>query len=485
MPPRVPPLTLSLSLIATLGGLLFGYDTAVISGAIASIDANFIDPRGLSETARSSLSGLTVASALFGCVFGGAIAGTLADRFGRRTTLIVAALLFLLCSIGSALPELGLGPIGGLGPDALLPFNVYRVIGGLGVGIASLVSPLYIAEIAPAAARGKLVSLNQIAIVIGIVGVYFVNWAIARTGDEAWLHAWGWRWMFASEAIPSLLFVLLLLKAPDTPRWLVMRRRDDDALAILGRLGEARPQQTLREIEASLVVSREPLFAFGRKVVIVGVLLSVFQQLVGINAVLYYAPLMFQNMGASTDSALWQTVIVGIANVAFTLVATFKVDHWGRKPLMLWGALVMATAMLALGTLFANQHLGLAALVAMIVYIAGFAFSWGPIVWILLAEIFPNAIKGKAMAIAVAAQWVANLLVSWSFKVLDGNSVLNAAFHHGFAYWLYGSMSLAAALFVWKLVPETKGRTLEQMQEIWGRPAPAAALGAVEAGHAR
>ncbi|MDB5972477.1 MAG: D-xylose transporter XylE [Hydrocarboniphaga sp.] len=457
-----------LTLIAALGGLLFGYDTAVISGAIGSIDLNFIDPLQLSETARSSLSGFTISSALFGCVIGGAGAGWLADRYGRKRTLVFAALMFLICSIGSAVPELGLGTIGGMGAGALLPFNLYRIIGGIGVGVASLVSPLYIAEIAPKHSRGKLVSLYQMAIVVGIVGVYFINWAIAGLGNSEWLHRVGWRWMFASEALPSMLFLALLLGAPDTPRWLVMQRRDTEALALLHRLGsEADPGATLAEIRASLVVSQERLFAYGALVVVVGILLSVFQQLVGINAVLYYAPLMFQNMGSSTDSALLQTVIVGLANMVFTLVATFKVDSWGRRPLMLWGALIMAASMLTLGTLFASGHMGLAALVAMIVYIAGFSLSWGPVVWILLSEIFPNAIKARAMAIAVAAQWIANLAVSWSFKVLDGNSLLNAAFNHGFAYWIYGAMSLLAALFVWRYVPETKGRSLEQMQHLW------------------
>ncbi|MEA1652461.1 D-xylose transporter XylE [Nitrospirillum sp. BR 11164] len=461
-------LTTGLTLIATLGGLLFGYDTAVISGAMASIDINFIKPLNLTETAHDSLKGLTISSALAGCVVGGLVAGKMADRFGRKPTLIFAALMFLICSLGSAWPEFGLGTIGQMGPDALTPFNIYRIIGGVGVGIASLVSPLYIAEIAPAESRGRLISFNQIAIVGGMVGVYFVNWAIAGLGDETWLHSTGWRYMFASEGIPSLLFALLLLLAPDTPRYLVMQRRDNEALAVLKRLGGATdPKVTLVEIEESLVVTNERLFAFGGLVVFVGILLSVFQQFVGINAVLYYAPQMFQNMGMDTNASLWQTVIVGIANVAFTLVATVSVDRLGRKPLLIAGGLVMTVSMLALGTIFATGQAGLAALAAMLVYIAGFAFSWGPVVWILLAEMFPNAIKGKALGIAVAAQWIANLVVTWSFNVMDGNSVLNAHFHHGFAYWIYGVFSLLSALFVWRFVPETKGRSLEAIQELW------------------
>ncbi|MDZ5648356.1 D-xylose transporter XylE [Nitrospirillum sp. BR 11828] len=461
-------LTTGLTLIATLGGLLFGYDTAVISGAMDSIDVNFIKPLNLAETAHDSLMGLTISSALAGCVVGGLVAGKMADRFGRKPTLIFAALMFLICSLGSAWPEIGLGAIGQMGPDALTPFNIYRIIGGVGVGIASLVSPLYIAEIAPAESRGRLISFNQIAIVGGIVGVYFVNWAIAGLGDETWLHSHGWRYMFASEGIPSLLFALLLLLAPDTPRYLVMRRRDNEALAVLKRLGGATdPKVTLVEIEESLVVTNERLFAFGGLVIFVGILLSVFQQFVGINAVLYYAPQMFKNMGMSNDSALWQTVIVGIANVGFTLVATFSVDRWGRKPLLIAGGVVMGVSMMVLGGLFASNRLGLGALLAMLAYVAGFAFSWGPVVWVLLAEMFPNAIKGKALGIAVAAQWIANLLVSWSFKVMDGNSALNAAFNHGFAYWVYGVFSFLSALFVWRLVPETKGRSLEAIQELW------------------
>jgi SP family xylose:H+ symportor-like MFS transporter len=334
--------------------------------------------------------------------------------------------------------------------------------------MASMLSPLYIAEIAPPAQRGRLISYNQMAIVGGIVGVYFVNWTIALQGDQSWLDQVGWRWMLGSEAIPAALFLVLLFGVPDTPRWLVLKGRANEALAVLKRLmPEAQATQTLAEIEGSLVHHTDKLFSFGVKVIFIGIMLSVFQQLVGINAVLYYAPLIFQNMGAANDSAFLQTVIVGSANVLFTLVAMVSVDRWGRRPLLIWGGVVMALAMFALGAIFNVQALGSAALVAMVVYVAGFAFSWGPVVWVLLAEMFPNAIKGQALAIAVAAQWIANVLVSWSFKVLDGSSLLNDLFHHGFSYYIYGAMSVLSAIFVYYLVPETKERKLEEIQELW------------------
>jgi SP family xylose:H+ symportor-like MFS transporter len=335
-----------------------------------------------------------------------------------------------------------------------------------------MLSPLYIAEIAPPAQRGRLVTYQQIAIVGGMVIVYFVNWAIAAQGDDAWVLSTGWRYMLLSGAVPAALFLLFLLLVPETPRWLVMKGRKEQAHSVLSRLGsEVEARQVLADIEDSLSHTSGKLLAFGGLVVLVGVMLSVFQQFVGINAVLYYAPLMFKNMGASTDASLLQTIIVGVANVAFTLVALVTVDRWGRKPLLILGAVVMAVSMLALGTLFATGNVGTIALVAVVAYIGGFALSWGPVVWVLLSEIFPNAIKSKAMALAVFMQWLANLFVSWTFKVLDGNSVLNAMFNHGFAYWIYGAMSILAALFVMRYVPETKGRTLEAIQHLWVKPA--------------
>jgi MFS transporter, SP family, xylose:H+ symportor len=469
-------LLIGLTFVATLGGLLFGYDTAVISGAVTSIDAYFIDPLGLSETARSSLSGWTISSAILGCIIGAAVAGWLSTVLGRKGGLIVAGLMFLAGSIGSAWPELGMGTIGQMGPQALRAFIVYRILGGIGVGIASMLSPLYIAEISPSAIRGRLVSFNQLAIVGGILLVYFVNYFVASQGNDAWVKSTGWRYMLASEAIPSGILLTLLMFVPDTPRWLVLRGRSAEALEQLRRvMGESDARGILSDIEASLAVKSGSLLSFGLPVIVIGVLISVFQQFVGINAVLYYAPLMFSNMGASTDTALLQTVIVGGANAIFTVVAILTVDKWGRKPLLVTGAVIMAVAMIALGCLFSAKVVGLGALIAVVVYIAGFALSWGPVAWVMLAEMFPNAIKGKALGLAVAAQWIANWLVSTSFKVLDGNSTLNAMFNHGFAYWIYGGMSILAALFVIRYVPETKGRSLEAIQDLWKHPATTAA----------
>ncbi len=475
-------LVVVLTFVATLGGLLFGYDTAVISGAVGAIDHYFIDPQHLSQTLASSLSGWTISSALLGCVLGSAAAGWLSIRLGRKGGLIVAALMFLLGSIGSAVPEFGLGVIGQMGPAALTPFICYRILGGMGVGIASMISPLYIAEIAPSEIRGRLISFNQLAIVVGILLVYFVNWFIQSLGTPAWYLSSAWRLMLASEAVPALLFLTLLMFVPDTPRWFVMRGRNEEALKQLTRVnGEAAARGILADIERTLKVRSEHLFAFGMPVLAIGILLSVFQQLVGINAVLYYAPLMFQNMGASTNSAFLQTVVVGAANLVFTFVAIATVDRLGRKPLLVVGSVLMAVAMFALGVLFSAKAVGFGALVAVVAYIAGFALSWGPVVWVLLAEMFPNSIKGKAMAIAVAAQWVANLFVSWSFKVMDGSPWLNMHFNHGFAYWIYGTMSVLSAIFVLRYVPETKGRTLESIQELWHKHRKDAALASVQA----
>ncbi len=456
-----------LTLVATLGGLLFGYDTAVISGTVKYLGINFVDPLHLEETAASSLLGFAVSSALIGCIVGGLMGGYMANRFGRKNSLIIAAGLFILSAVGSAYPELGFG--GGETHKYLVQFIVYRIIGGVGVGMASVLSPMYIAEMAPAERRGSLVSWNQFAIIGGMLVVYFVNYSIALTGDEQWLANTGWRLMFLSEVIPASLLLILVTLVPESPRWLIMRGREGQAMKVLERInGPEKAQAEAKSIRDSFgEVVRSKLFSYGVTVIVVGVLLSVFQQFVGINVVLYYAPEIFRNMGMGTNAALSQTIIVGAINLSFTVLAIFTVDRFGRKPLMIIGSIGMAVSMLTLGLAFYTKTMGLTALLAMLCYTASFAVSWGPICWVLLSEIFPNAIRGQAMALAVAFQWIANLIVSWTFPIMDKSSWLTEHFNHGFSYWIYALMALLSALFVWKCVPETKGKTLEQMNTLF------------------
>ena len=476
------PLIAGLTISATLGGLLFGYDTAVISGATDAITHNFVTPRGLPEGAANFLSGLAISCALIGCVIGAGLAGPISTKIGRRGGLIIAGILFFVSSLGAGFPEFFWGVFGFNGANALPIFIFYRIMGGTAIGMASMLAPMYIAEVAPPAIRGMLVTFQQIAIVLGINLVYFVNWYIQSIGDHSFLMNLGWRYMLASAAIPSVLLIGFMLMVPETPRFLVLKDKNSQALALLKRLvGTDKADSTLKEIKDSLIEHTRPLLSFGWLVLIVGIMLSMFQQVVGINAVLYYAPKMFENMGASTNEAFWYSaVFVGVTMTVFTLVATVTVDRLGRKPLLITGAVVMAAAMLVIGLLF-NAHLvsvtgaagassstsSVVAVGAVVVYIMGFSFSWGPVTWVMLSEIFPNSIKGKAMSIAVAAQWVTNFIVSQTFPMMDGSSWLNAMFNHGFSYWLYSAASLFAAVFVWKYVPETKGRTLEAIEQFW------------------
>ncbi len=458
---------MGLTLVATLGGLLFGYDTAVISGTVSSLQHFFIEPYGLSETAANSMLGRVVSSALIGCIIGGLFGGLISLKLGRKKGLILAAVLFLISAIGSAMPEMFLAPIGKGDYTFVNIFIIYRIIGGVGVGLASMLSPMYIAEVAPANIRGRLVSWNQFAIIFGMLVVYFVNYYISLQGNDIWLDKTGWRWMFASEIIPALIFLILLFSVPESPRYLVIKNRPDEAQKILSRVnGNTKAKEVLDEIKSTIVHKSGKLFSYGSLIIVIGILLSAFQQFVGINVVLYYAPEIFKNMGSGTDTALLQTIIVGIINLSFTVLAIVTVDKFGRKPLQIIGALGMAVFMFALGTAFYINQLGLGALIFMLGYVASFAMSWGPVTWVLLAEIFPNKIRGKAMAVAVAAQWISNYLVSWTFPMMDKSSFLNAQFNHGFAYWIYGIMGILAALFMWRFVPETKGKTLEEMENL-------------------
>ncbi len=492
-----PGLVAALTVAATLGGLLFGYDTAVISGATNAITHNFVLPLHLSVGATNFLSGFAIAIALLGCALGAAIAGPVSTRLGRKAGLLIAGVLFFVSSLGAGYPEFLWSIFGAVGSHALPAFLFYRVMAGAAIGMASMLAPMYIAEVAPPSSRGMLVTFQQIAIVVGIMLVYFVNYGIQAGHSRAYLLTTAWRHMLASAAIPAALLIVFMLMVPETPRFLVLKDRDPEALALLKRLvGEAEAQPTLQQIKATLVEHTRPVLSFGWLVLFVGILLSVFQQVVGINAVLYYAPQMFENMGASTTQALWDSAIYsGVTMFLFTLIATFTVDRIGRKPLLVAGALIMSAAMIFLGFLF-DRHLVAATvgqaggaargssyigLAAVVFYILGFSFSWGPVVWVMLSEIFPNSIRGKAMSIAVGAQWIMNFIVSMTFPMMDGSPYLNAHFNHGFAYWVYGACSLLAAVFVIRFVPETKGRTLESIQELWHRPRPEASLASSKA----
>lgn len=473
---RLNPYVVLLTLIATLGGLLFGYDTAVINGAVDSLKAYFIDPRFADLTsaaqanAANSLLGFVVSSALIGCIIGGLMGGWVSTRIGRKRGLVIAALFFLVSALGASAPEFPFAPIGHGGPGYMANFVFYRILGGIGVGLASMLSPMYIAEIAPPKVRGNLVAWNQFAIIFGMLVIYFVNFGISKSGSgDAWLNTIGWRYMFLSGAIPAGLFLVLLFFVPETPRYLMLKGDEAGARAVLDKLvSREDAEREIGEIRASLSEHHSgKLFSFGALVIIIGIMLSVFQQFVGINVVLYYATDIFKGMGMNTNASLFQTIIVGAVNLTFTVVAIFTVDRFGRRPLQIVGALIMAASMMALGTDFWMGGHGIVALVAMLVYTAGFAVSWGPVTWVLLSEIFPNQIRGKAMALAVAMQWIANYLVSWTFPILDDNPTLVKNFHHGFAYWIYGVMGILAALFMWRMVPETKGRSLEEMEAIW------------------
>lgn len=483
---RLNPYVVLLTLIATLGGLLFGYDTAVINGAVGSLKAYFVDPRFTDLTnpaqanAANSLLGFVVSSALIGCIVGGLIGGWVSTHIGRKRGLIIAAVLFLISALGASAPEFPFAPIGHGGPGYMTNFVVYRILGGIGVGLASMLSPMYIAEIAPPKVRGNLVAWNQFAIIFGMLVIYFVNFGISKSGSgDLWLNTIGWRYMFLSGSIPAGLFLVLLFFVPETPRYLMLQGNENGARAVLAKL--VTPEESVKEISeirASLSEHHSgKLFSFGVLVIFIGLMLSVFQQFVGINVVLYYATDIFQGMGMTTNASLFQTIIVGAVNLTFTVVAILTVDRFGRRPLQIIGALIMAVSMISLGSDFWLGGKGMVALISMLAYTAGFAMSWGPVTWVLLSEIFPNQIRGKAMALAVAAQWIANYLVSWTFPILDKNPYLVEHFKHGFAYWIYGVMGIFAALFMWKLVPETKARSLEQMEALWlahGRkPVPA------------
>lgn len=436
---------LLISLVAAFGGFLFGYDTAVVSGAIGFLQKHF----GLS----AELKGWAASSVLVGCMFGAMAGGPLGDRIGRKASLLGCAALFAVSALASAIPA------------TLAQFAWARFAGGLAIGAASILSPIYIAEISPEKIRGRLVSFYQLAIVIGIMAVFFVNFEIQRVGDHAWNVEAGWRWMFGSLALPSVVFAALLALVPESPRWLMKAGQQERALEVLTRIGGAgNAEREIGEIRSALSQEEgrwsELLTAY-RKPLCIGALLAIFSQFSGINTVMYYAPEIFKTAGAGQDSAFGQTVTVGAINFLFTFVAIGFVDRAGRRPLLLIGTAVQAVSLFAVSWFFGKEGAGWFLLAAILTFVAAFAMAMGPVSWIVNSEIFPTKLRGRAMAVSIFLLWLACFLVSQTFPILLEKLGPSRTFQ------LYGVLSLASLVFVAFFVPETKGRTLEEIEAGW------------------
>ncbi|HEY6333871.1 MAG TPA: sugar porter family MFS transporter [Blastocatellia bacterium] len=427
------------ALVAAIGGLLFGFDTAVINGAIVFIKRQFLLSDSQTEIAASSL--------LLGCVIGASLTAFTSDRFGRKKVLLGAATLFTVSSVGAALPR------------DLIEFVIARFAGGVAIGMASTLSPLYIAEISPARSRGLLVSMNQLAIVTGILLSYSVNYLLTGAGGS------NWRWMFASAAVPSVAFFITLLFIPESPRWLVQKGRQSEAEDFLVRI--AGPQGAALEIAAIKTAMSEesgdlldPVF---RKPLIVAILIALFSQFTGINTIIYYGSLIFLEHvpHQSASTALWANVIVGAINFVATIIGMSLIDRVGRKPLLMSAFTGMALALLGVSAAIRFQVSGVVVLVFVLTYVACFAIGVGTGTWVMMAEICPTRVRGRAMSVATVCLWSGTLLVTLTFLTLVNTFTAPGAF------LLYTTVSIAAFLFVWRVVPETRGRTLEEIEEAW------------------
>lgn len=439
-----------LSSVAALGGFLFGYDTAVINGANQYLTVHF----ALNPTQE----GFAGASAILGCIPGAMGAGFLADRFGRRKLLFVCAVLYAVSGLLSAIP------------NTFWQFLVARFIGGLGIGASSMVCPVYIAEIAPAERRGRLGVLFQLALVIGIFLTLFVNLGVQRLGDTAWNTATGWRWMMGLALVPALAFFILLLVVPESPRWLIQAGRDAEARATLEKIGG--PAHADAEIAAVRSVVGEEEGGFSelfharfRRPLFIAVVVMAVSQFSGINAIIYYSTKIFANAGVGVDNAFKSSALIGFVNLLFTFVAVACVDRAGRRRLLLIGLGVQVAALLATGWMFHTGQGGPGLLVAIVTFIAAFAMSLGPISWLLSSEIFPTKVRGRAMSIAAFTVWVSCYVVAQTFPMLNDNPAIGPAK----TFWVYAACCLAGFVFVLALVPETKGRSLEEIERSWRR----------------
>ena len=442
-------------LVAAMGGLLFGYDWVVIGGAKPFFERYF----GLAD---ATLKGWANSCALVGCLVGALVAGALSDRFGRKRLLLFSAALFVVTSLGNALAP------------SFRVFVAWRMLGGVAIGLASSLSPLYISEVSPAAMRGRLVSVNQLTIVIGILAAQFINWALVRhlpagAGDEfirtSWYGQAAWRWMFAICAIPSLLFFVSMFFVPESPRWLVKNGRPEGARGVLARIGGDRyAAEAMAEIQATLVneIGRvrfsELLDPRMARVVGLGIFLAVFQQWCGINVVFNYAEEIFKAAGYDISSVLGNIAWTGSVNLAFTFVALGMVDRSGRRPLMLFGAAGLAVIYTGLGLCYSLGVQGWPMLVLVLAAIGCYAMSLAPVTWVVISEIFPNRIRGAAMAVAVASLWMACFILTYTFPLL------NARLGPARTFWIYAGICVAGLVGIWLALRETKGKTLEQIE---------------------
>ncbi|HTR66684.1 MAG TPA: sugar porter family MFS transporter [Terriglobales bacterium] len=443
---------------AALGGLLFGYDWVVIGGAKPFYEKFF-------HLSQPSLQGWAMSCALVGCLIGALVSGELSDHYGRKRLLMLAALVFGVSSVGTGMA------------GTLSHFVIWRILGGFAIGLASSLSPMYIAEIAPAEQRGKLVSVNQLAIVVGILLAQVVNWLIAKpvpvnaTFDQilaSWNGQVGWRWMFGVTAIPSLLFFVATLLVPESPRWLVQKGASEKARGILSRVGgDAYAGRVLDEIVATtraeaagatVATLFEPRMS---KVLLLGIVLAVLQQWCGINVIFNYAEEVFSAAGYEVSSILFNIVITGVVNLVFTFVALFSVDKFGRRVLMLTGAGGLAVIYTILGALYRIHSRGPHMLLLVVAAIACYAMSLAPVTWVIISEIFPNKIRGTAMSVAVTSLWVACFILTYTFPLL--NNALGAAG----TFWIYAVICLAGLIFLSVRLPETKGKSLEEIEESW------------------
>lgn len=446
-----------ISAVVALGGFLFGYDWVVIGGAKPFYEVYF-------HLTSASLQGWAMSCALIGCLFGSLLSGVMSERFGRKPSLFVAALMFALSSLCTGFSE------------SFFAFVLWRMAGGLAIGLASSLSPVYIAEVAPAAIRGGLVCMNDLTNVLGILSAQTVNWLIARPVTNAsaasildsWNGQRGWRWMFAATSVPAIVFLLGMIFVPESPRWLAMRGRASEAARILERIGGASHSRfVLQEIETATVHSEarselwqllQPRF---RRILLLGVALAVLQQWCGINVIFNYAQEIFSAAGYSLSSILFNIVVTGIVMVLFTSLAIVTIDRYGRRPLMMLGSASLVVIYVALGTLFNRHSQGLPMLILVVAGIACYAMTLAPVTWVILSEIFPGPVRGTAMAIATATLWIACFVLTYTFPLL--NRLVGTAGN----FWIYAVVCAAGFLFIRLKLPETRHKTLEEIEGSW------------------